>query len=307
MITRFFSTSKPIHLVLVTFVLLAVFAFVRIASISDDLDLNGLLKEIGLFLILFASIAVFAFFVSKNALTQHNGFKFRFYTLLIYILPETLINDQVLLANLFIILALRRLFSLKNNLRIKKKLFDAGLWVGLATLIYFGSLLYFGLIFVAVLLLTVSKFNYWIVPILGFATVIIIAMSYLVITEDGFSGIIDFVQPPNYDFSAYNDLRFIISITVLISFSLWAIIFYAKSFAEKFKAERASHHLVLFTFLIGFILIIISPVKDGSEFIFLFAPAAIIMANYLESLSERWFAEIFVWLLIITPVIRLVL
>ena len=307
MITRFFSTSKPIHLVLITFVLLALFAAVRITSGGYEFTLITVIREFGIFLLLFAAVAVFAFFVSKNALTMHNGYKLLFYALLIFILPETILNPQVLLANLFIILALRRLFSLKNNLRVKKKLFDAGFWIGLATVIYFSSLLYFALIFVAILILTVSKLNNWIVPVLGFATVVIITMSYLVLSGGEFNDLLDFVQPPNYDFSAYNDLKIIISLTVILSFTLWAIFFYAKSFKDKLKAERSSHHLVLFTFLISLILVIISPVKDGSEFIFLFPPIAIIMTNYIESLTEKWFGELFVWLLIITPIIRLVL
>ena len=307
MITRFFSTSKPIHLVLVTIALLILFVLVRFHSIGLEFGFTIILKELAVFMLLFSAVAVFAFFVSKNGLTMHNGYKLLFYTLLIFILPETLLNSQVLLANLFIILALRRLFSLKNNLRIKKKLFDAGFWIGLSTLIYFGSLLYFGLIFVAILLLTVSKINNWIVPFLGLLSVTVIAMSYLVITEGSFDGALDFIQAPNYDFSAYNDVKFIISLTVLLSFSLWAMFFYARSFGDKLKAERSSHHLVLFTFIIALILVVISPVKDGSEFIFLFPAVAIIMSNYVESLTEKWFGELFVWALIITPVLRLVL
>jgi hypothetical protein len=51
---------------------------------------------------------------------------------------------------------------------------------------------------------------------------------------------------------------------------------------------------------------VLAPNKNGSEFLFIFAPLAIIITNYIESIKETWFAEVFVWLLIITPIGHLV-
>ena len=52
---------------------------------------------------------------------------------------------------------------------------------------------------------------------------------------------------------------------------------------------------------------IISPTKNGSEFIFLLAPFSIILGNYIEAISEKWFKEVFVGALIATPIIGLIL
>ncbi len=307
MITRFFSTSRPIHLVLISLAVFVLFVLLRIAFNPETLNGLRIVEEIGVFVSLWAAIVIFGFYVSKNGLTLHNGYKFLFYGLFIFILPETILNSGVLLANLSVIFALRRIFSLKNNLRIKKKLFDAGFWIAVASMIYFGTLLYLGLVFVAILLLTVAKINDWVIPLTGFLSVLIIMICYLIISGNTIDSILDFIHAPNYDFSVYNNLEFVIGITVLISFSVWAMFFYVKSFREKLKAERSSHHLVIFNFIIAMILVVISPVKDGSEFIFLFPPAAIIMSNYVENTKEKWFSEIFVWLLIITPIVRLML
>ena len=54
-------------------------------------------------------------------------------------------------------------------------------------------------------------------------------------------------------------------------------------------------------------MVIIAPKKDGSEFIFLFAPSAIIMANYIESVKENWFKELFLSVLVVVPLILLML
>jgi hypothetical protein len=46
---------------------------------------------------------------------------------------------------------------------------------------------------------------------------------------------------------------------------------------------------------------ILSPVKNGSEFIFFFVPLSIITSNYFESKRERIFKEILLIGLVLMP------
>ncbi|NNK87012.1 MAG: hypothetical protein HKO90_01895 [Flavobacteriaceae bacterium] len=307
MITRFFSTSRPIQLVLVTAIILVLYILMRHISSSSDLMPGWWIREVFMFLVVFMALTVFSFFASKNALTLKNGYKLLFYTLFIAMIPETLMADNILLANLFIILALRRLFSLKSNRRIKKKLFDAGFWVAVASFFYIGSIFFFGLVFAAMFLFRISKINDWIIPLLGFSSVVVVATSLSIIFHGTFDYFYPEIKAPNYDFSAYNNLKIIIALTMLFSLGLWAGFFYVKSFAEKLKTSKPTHLLVLFNAFVAVIVILSAPLKEGGEFIFLFCPWALIMTNYLEGLSEHWFAEVFVWLLILTPVASLML
>jgi putative effector of murein hydrolase LrgA (UPF0299 family) len=54
-------------------------------------------------------------------------------------------------------------------------------------------------------------------------------------------------------------------------------------------------------------IIAISPNKNGSEFLFLFAPLSIIITNYLETIKERWFKEALIIGLVVTPILILLL
>lgn len=305
MIARFFSTSKPIHLVLVTLFAAVLFSVTRYSALSDSFSLKLMSIELLMFLVVFISISVFSFFVSKNHLTLRNSYKILFFVLFIALVPITLKNNNVLWANLFVLIAIRRVFSLKTNIRVKKKLFDAAFWITIAALFYFWSILFFALIFTALLLFSNVQIKNWIIPLIGFLCVVIILLSYFSITANSFEGIFDFVHPIDFDFSPYNTIDFIIGITILLSLALWATFFYIKSFTDKQKQMISSHVLVLYLTLIATIVILISPNKDGSEFIFLFAPFSIIMANFIESNSEQWFSEVFIWLLLLTPVIKL--
>ena len=303
MITRFFSTSKPIHLVLVAIFSFLVFVFTRI-QVGTQLNLLEIVEQLGLFVVLFISISVLAFFVSKNNLTLRNSYKILFFGLLLAVLPESITYSDQLLSNLFVLLALRRLFSLRTNLRVKKKLFDAAFWITIAALFHFWSILFFALIFGALLLFAIANLKHWIIPLTGLLCVLIIASSYFLLKDDSLFPLYDYVDPMSLDFSNYNDPSFIVRITIIVSFSIWATFFYIKGFNDKPKPFRTSHVLVLHSLIISVLVATISPLKNGSEFLFLFTPLAIIMSNFVEGVSEKWFSEIYIWLLVLTPIVQ---
>lgn len=190
---------------------------------------------------------------------------------------------------------------------LRKKLFDAAFWVTMAALFHFWAILFFALIFAAILLFSIPHIKNWIIPLVGFLCVAIILISYSIITTNTYSEAFNFIEPLGLDFSTYNNIAFIIGITIILSFALWATFFYLKGFKDKPKQFRSSHILVLYTALVAFLIILISPNKNGGEFIFFFAPIAIIMANFIEGVSERWFSDVFIWLLILTPLSKLML
>ena len=307
MISRFFSSSKPIHLLLITAAALALFVVVRFPTYEDGFNLLSLLKELLIFTLVFGSIAMLSFFVSKNKLTGRNSYKILFYLLFLGLFPASLLHDEIIIANFFVLLALRRIFSLRSSLRIKKKLFDSGFWIALSVLFFFGGIFFFPLILAAIILHSISQVKNWIVPILGFITVGVLVVLYNILTGGNYSDYLLFNTPLDFDYTPYNQIGFIVGLTIFLSLGAWATFYYIKNFGEKLKAYKASHYLVILCSVLGLLLILISPVKSGAEFSFLFAPMAIIMTNYLEGVSEKWFAELFIWLLILTPFAKLLL
>ena len=94
---------------------------------------------------------------------------------------------------------------------------------------------------------------------------------------------------------------------MLLSFGAWSSVFYVKLLQKKKKAFRPSFKIVFMVLIIAMILVISAPQKNGSEFLFLFAPLSIVITNYIESIKERWFKELFLYLLVITPFVLLML
>jgi len=132
-------------------------------------------------------------------------------------------------------------------------------------------------------------------------------MTYNVLMFDVFIRPTDFKRYASLDYTPYNSKANILKLTVLFTLYIWILFSFFRILPDKNKKLKPSYFLVAWSSIIAVLLAIIAPTKNGSEFIFLFAPFSIIMANYIEVISERWFKEVFVALLIVTPIIELML
>lgn len=307
MISNFFSQSKPINFVAVSVTLLVVFFITKYMSLHNQLDAILILKQVFLFGVCLFSVFVFDFLVNKNNLTKKNSYKILLYVLFIAVLPEVLLNSKILVANLFVLLALRRIISLRSKKEVKKKLFDASFWITMASLLYFWAILFYILIIAALIVFVITDVKNWFIPIIGILTVAIIVTSYMIIMNIDLYNFFDSLVGVSFDFSSLNSKRIIIGSTVLLSFGIWSLFYYIKNLKSRTKSSRPSFSLIVLSAILSLTIIIVSPVKNGSEFIFLFGPLAIIMTNYLEVISEKWFKESLLWILILTPMITLLL
>lgn len=307
MITSIFKKSKPINFVIVFFITLLAFVAARTKLIIEPINSSYIFQQIGLFFICFVSVLLINFIVTKHGLTKKNSYEVLLFSLFLLAIVQTTANTNILLANFFILLSFRRIISLRSMITPDKKLFDAAFWIAIATLFYFWSILFFIVIYAALLLYSDNKIKHWLIPFVGIATVFIICVSVSIIYNDNFFGIFKSLPEASYDFNHYNTPQFLIALTMLLSFGFWASFFYIRSIKSKKRAFRPAYKLVFLVLIVSLITVFLAPNKDGSEFLFMFAPLAIITTNYIETIQDKWFREIFLLTLIIVPFIILFL
>lgn len=307
MISSSFSKAKPVHLLVVSTMLLIVFVVTKSATLTQPFTVEVFLKQSFLFAVCLTSLFVLDFFVSKNNLTKKNSYKILMFGLFVAVLPETLENSKVLIANLFILLALRRILSLRTRKDIKKKLFDAAFWISLASLLFFWASLFYLLIFFALLLHAIADLKNWIIPFIGIICVAIIAASYMIIMDIDFQNYIQGFFDVSFDYTPLNSKRIIIASTILLSYGAWASFYFLRNIKHQLKSYKPSFFLVIISSLLALLIILVSPYKDGSEFIFLFAPLAIMVSNYLELIEETWFKETLILVLVVVSFLNLLL
>lgn len=302
MISNFFSQSKPIHYIVVSVLLLLIFVLTRLDVLDANPSFISISKQMGLFFVALLSVFVFDFFVSRNNLTKKNSYNIVLFVLFFSILPQAIINSEIVFANFFVLLALRRIISLRTQKDTKKKLFDAAFWIALATIFFFWSSVFLVLIFAALLIYGITDVKNYVIPLIGIATVAIILVSYLIIVD---IDILQFAERRfgfSFDFSNLNSKQIIIGATLLLSFGLWSLFYYIKNLKSQMKSYRPSFTIVILTAILSLLIVVVSPSKNGSEFIFMFAPLSIIITNYLEVVTEKWFKEILLWVLVLTPI-----
>ncbi|WP_405574708.1 DUF6427 family protein [Winogradskyella sp. Asnod2-B02-A] len=305
MITSIFSKSKPINFIIVAVYVALLFVITNYSLLFSTLNtgfytlLNGVITLFLIFLL--------DFIVSKNNLTQRNSYAIMTFGLLFGMFPEAMTHLDLLLSTLFILFALRRLISLHSKLNIKKKLFDAAFWVAIASLFFFWSILFFALVIVALIYYSQNDFKNIIIPFIGVATAVVLLVMFNIIVYDVYFRPSDFERYASLDFTAYNSKESILKFTVLFSSFVWSFIYYFRIIPDKNKKLKPSYFIIAWASVIAILVAIISPVKNGSEYLFLFVPFSIIMANYIEVISERRFKEVFIALLVLTPIISLLL
>ncbi|MCF1190306.1 DUF6427 family protein [Mangrovimonas sp. AS39] len=308
MIANFFSKSKPIHLVIISLVLLVAFVISKLFLTNIPFGFLEFFKQAGIFGVVLVTVFVFDFVTSKNKLTKKNSFRVLFFTLFMTMIPQTFLDTNLIFANLFVMFALRRIVSLRTQKEVKKKLFDAAIWISVATLFYFWSGLFFILIFAALFLFRIVNIKDWFIPVLGMLTIAMIAAGFMIIFQINLSEYLwSMPYQISLDFSTLNKPQIITSATIIIAYFIWSLFYYVRNIKSKSKSYKPSFILILIATIISVLILIISPNKTGAEFIFLFVPLSIILTNYFEIINEKWFQEVLVWILLLTPVVGLIL
>jgi len=96
--------------------------------------------------------------------------------------PNILNNTKLLLANFFILLSLRRLVSLQTLKAPKEKIFDAALWIFVASLFHFWCILFIIIVYISIIFHVSRDYRNWLIPFIAFfATAVIFVLYDLVV------------------------------------------------------------------------------------------------------------------------------
>ena len=142
MITAIFNKSKPINLVLASLLLVLGSVIIQLKS-GSIYSWNSVLYNFAELCVAVFSILLIDFIVKKNSISEQNSFVILFYSIFCFCFWNSSETLYLMLSNLFVLLALRKIISLKTQTNTTQKIFDAGLWICIATLFHFWAILFF--------------------------------------------------------------------------------------------------------------------------------------------------------------------
>lgn len=298
MITSVFSKSRPLNYIIIS-ALLVICYFLYLQKAPELVDsVNGIMTRTGLLQLLIGSLFIINFVTKKNGLSKDNSYTFLFFFSFLILFPTTLVNTNLIISNFFILLALRRLISLQSLLTPKEKIFDASLWIFLAAIFHFWSILFILIVFVSILFHVSRDYRNWVLPFISFFAVGVIALMYALIFDQSLietivdSALIDF----NFNYFTNNYQNFALSLYLVTA--TFFFITQALTLPNKPLNMQSSYKKIIVAFIIGAVVFLISSDKNNSLLIYTFAPVAIMATNHIESMQVNWLKETFVYVIV---------
>lgn len=297
MITSIFSKSRPINYIAVTTLLVACY-FLYLQKHPEWMNsAEEILSKVGLLLVLAGSLFIANFVTKKNGLSKDNSYVFLFFFSFMVLFPSTLGNSNLIISNFFVLLALRRLISLQSLLTPKEKIFDASLWIFVATIFHFWSILFIIIVFVSILFHVSRDYRNWVLPFIAFFSVGVITLMYALIFDKSLintvidSALIDF----DFNYFTNNYQNFAFSLYVIIA--IFFFVTQSLTLPNKPLNMQSSYKKIIVSFIIGAVVFLISAEKGNSLLIYTYAPVAIMATNHVEATQVNWMKETIVYVI----------
>ena len=297
MIASVFSKTRPFNYLVIGILSLVFFILKTISTASADATWVYYAEELGLFLLVLGSVFLTNFIALKNGLTKGNNYALLLFFVFLLFFSSMFQNKNIIISNFLLLLALRRLISLKSLLSTKEKIFDASFWILLAALFHFWSIFYIVLVFIAIILHVSKDYRNWIIPFIALLAVTILFFLANSLLDNGLMSTLLSKTYISFDFYYFDNVYQRIALAVFASISLFLFVTHVFDIPNKALNMQSSHKTILFSFILGVGIYVLSANKNNGSLAFCFAPLAIIGANFIEKIENNWVKEIVVYAL----------
>lgn len=299
MITSVFKKSTPLNYSLVVILILVFFFIFQIKDPSWVSSYFLAFQKVSLLCFILASFFLINFIVKKNGLSKDNGYTIFFYLLFILFFPTIFNNSNVIYANFFILLALRRLISLQSLKASKEKIFDASFWILIASLFQFWCILFLILVFISIVFHVSRDYRNWILP---FIALIAVSIIFLLISLIFHIDVIEFFQKRavidfniNYFKNNYENG----ALSIYVAVALFFVVSMLSTLSNRPQIVHSSYKKVVACFFIALVVYIVSPDKSNDLLLFSIAPLTIMASSHVEYMQQKLNNEIVFYVLIL--------
>ena len=303
MLATFFSRSNPTQYILIIFL---VIIYIVLKFNTSNFIINELIFTASLFITI--SYAITKFIISKNSLSKKNSYGLICLFVSICLMLEINFSYKIAISAFFLLLALRRMLSLRSPININKKVFDTSFWLLISSFFYPSTLIFFTLLIITLILY--AHLNLKNILIIIFSTISALSINYL--ASFLYSYNIDlniFIESYLLDFNKINFTYYFDTKTNLLtlSFLLFLLLFFLSYIWSSFiktNERRRSTSLIILISICSFL--IIDPLKQTS-YIFLLFPYVVLISKFFENSKQSIFDSLIITALLITPFLSLFL
>lgn len=291
MISSVFGKTKPVNYILVLCALTLLYACALFLRFQREISLDTLPMDVLGISALLLSVLLVNFIVQRNQLTGSHSYTSYFFALLVLLFPESLLDRHALVANLFLLLAMRRLISLKSLRNVKGKIFDGALWILVGSLLVDWVLLFMLLPWIYVYFYEPRNLRNWLNPLAAVAVVALIGSA--IATLAGTPGFIG----SHYRLRWEGTVEYWTQWRNAAKLGSYILVILVAGFTAFLKLGKAGHgrivvmRLLAVSLLVGIAVVLLRSGMRGSPIVLTFFPAAVFLSKYIESVRREKIRE----------------
>jgi hypothetical protein len=238
------------------------------------------------------------FIIKKNDFTQKNDYTLFIVTLFIGFFPSIFDHFTIVFIHILVLLAFRRIVSLRSLQSVKQKLFDGSMYIALAFLCDSWMILYVLVIYTAILIYVSSDYRNWLVPIVSITATLCLYLTYLYITDQNIltNQIFKFDIKIEYPLRNYRRIALHSLFTLLFCVNIVVFFLKYKTYSSQKKMSFLLSKMLFFT---GITYVLFAKNNTYNTEILLILPLAIFTTNLLENIENKRTGNILLILLMI--------
>ena len=282
MITSVFRKSTPLNFSLVVILMLVFFLIFQFQDLSWMNSFFLILKKAGLFCVIMASVFITDFVVKKIGFSKDSTYTIFFYFLFLLFFPSVLDNTNLIISNFFILLALRRLISLQSLKASKEKIFDASLWIFLAALFHFWSIIFIVLVFISIIFHVSRDYRNWMLPFIAF---FIAGIMFLLFATVFHLNVVEYILKSvkiNFKIDYFTNNYQNGALSIYATVALFFLVSMFATLSSRPQLLHTSFKKIIASFFIGVVIFLISSNKSSDLLVFTFAPLAMMATSHIE-------------------------
>jgi len=253
---------------------------------------NGVVKVTSLITLFISSFFLVNFIVKKNGLTKDSSYTVFFFLLFIVLFQSVFSDISLLFSNFFLLLAIRRLLSLQTLKAPKEKLFDASMWIFIAALFHFWCILFILLVYISIIFHASRDYRNWLLPFVAFfATAVVFLFASLVFDTSWIDHILNQMNT-NFELNYFTNNYQNIALSAYVVIALYFVLSMILTLTNRPMLLQASYKKMIFAFLIGLVVFLISTDKNNGLLLFTFMPLAVMCTSNIEYSQNKMYQEI---------------
>ena len=307
MISSVFGKTKPVNYIILLAFLFLFYWYVQLVVLQWDYSSSYLIRQLPVAGVLLFTIFLVNFIVRRNQINEVNSYAILFYTVLFVVFPEVLGDNDAVLCSFFLLLATRRLISLRTLKNVQQKIFDATLWVLVASLFYDWALLFLIAVYAALYFYQSKGIKNWLIPFVAFLTMAMITTSWLVISNR-----LSFLRE-HYVFTISSEIDMSAFWLSHIKQNVYLVLVILATMFALFNLTRFGQGRIisirLITLILGIAIFItlISTSVGHYPVVLTFFPTAVIFTRYTEFIKRPKLKEIALLVMTLLPFVIFVL